>query len=704
MFRVLISLTIVFAINLTGKAQTLVFAELTGNPLNTIGWNLTGNAYVGDTPGDGDNFNDELILTNASNGQSGGVFFQSPIDLNTCQQWQVEFQFRIWEGSGADGIAFCFIDVPPTGFVSGGGVGIPQSANGIKVVFDTYDNGCGANPEIQIYNGVGYNECIAGIVKVNNSGGNLNFIRSNGYNNARITYNNGVITVFVNNVQWLSTTYNVTFVGYMGFTASTGGSNDRHSIKNARIFADVAEANAGADITICSGQTGQIGSANNSNYVYTWSPANGLSSSTVSNPSVSLTNSGNSNLTQTYTVQTNLASNPNSCPVFDQVSVTVKPNHVYNINSTLCQGESISAGGQNFSATGIYQVVIPAQNGCDSTIHVNLTVNPVYSQNINVTLCQGESYVFGSQTLTASGIYQRDLQTINGCDSIITLNLVVNPTNTSSLIASICQGETYPFFGNNLSNPGIYSQQLQNIYGCDSSVTLTLTLKPTLSGTVNHSMCQGESFLFNGQNYSIQGVYTATLTGSNGCDSIVTLNLTVYPIPAAPQLTSNAPLECPGDELTINAEFFDGATYTWTGPNNFVSTTQNVSFNAFVPNIGNYGVRVTINGCISPEATIGVDILNIFTFEDFQFPNVITPNSDGVNDAIDIKVYYQTCFRFELQLFNRWGNLVFSQDFDGQPFMGETNEGKPLPDGVYFYRLKYEGSEKNGFVQILRRK
>jgi len=134
---------------LSTNAQTYVFAELTGSPtMNTTGWDLTGNAYVGDTGGDTDGNSDELVLTNATNSQSGGIFYNQPIDLSTCFQWRVEFQFRMWEGNGADGIAFCFLDVPPTGFVSGGGVGIPATSNGVFVILDTYDNGCGTNPEI----------------------------------------------------------------------------------------------------------------------------------------------------------------------------------------------------------------------------------------------------------------------------------------------------------------------------------------------------------------------------------------------------------------------------------------------------------------------------------------------------------------------------------------------------------------------------
>jgi len=49
--------------SLKASAQTFVFGQLTGSPvLNTQGWNLNGNAYVGDTPGDVDNFSNELIL------------------------------------------------------------------------------------------------------------------------------------------------------------------------------------------------------------------------------------------------------------------------------------------------------------------------------------------------------------------------------------------------------------------------------------------------------------------------------------------------------------------------------------------------------------------------------------------------------------------------------------------------------------------
>ena len=156
LLRYILSVLILYLISFSVSSQTFVFAELGGSPnVNTSGWNLTGNAFAGDTPGDVDNFSNELILTNALNGQSGGVFYSTPIDPSVCSNWTVEFDYRIWGGSAADGIAFCFLDVPPTGFVSGGGVGIPGTANGLKVILDTWNNCGGPNPELQIYSGVG---------------------------------------------------------------------------------------------------------------------------------------------------------------------------------------------------------------------------------------------------------------------------------------------------------------------------------------------------------------------------------------------------------------------------------------------------------------------------------------------------------------------------------------------------------------------
>ncbi len=205
-----------------------------------------------------------------------------------------------------------------------------------------------------------------------------------------------------------------------------------------------------------------------------------------------------------------------------------------------------------------------------------------------------------------------------------------------------------------------------------------------------------------GQTYTSTGTYTLTTTAANGCDSTITLNLTVYPIPAAPVITTNAPLTCPGDDLSLNAADVANGTFSWTGPDNFTSTQQSIGFAAYPQHIGNFNATVTVNGCTSPVGSVFVDILNIFSFEDFDFPNVITPNGDGINDSLDIQGHYHTCFEFELFIYNRWGNLVFNHNFSQAPFAGKTNDGKDVEDGVYFYKLIYgDDKVKQGFIHVL---
>ncbi|MDG2152784.1 MAG: gliding motility-associated C-terminal domain-containing protein [Crocinitomicaceae bacterium] len=518
------------------NSQTYVFAELTGSPnLNTTGWNLNGNAFVGDTPGDADNFLDELILTNAWNTQSGGVFYSTPIDPSVCSNWTVEFDYRIWGGSAADGIAFCFLDVPPTGFVSGGGVGIPGSANGLKVILDTWNNCGGPNPELQIYSGAGYFECAPGIVKLDNSAGNLGFVRSNNYQPVRITYNNGNVTLFVNNVQYLNANFPISFAGYMGFTASTGGANDQHSVKNVVIYTDQASSEAGNNLSYCTGDSAQLGTVFSPNFVYDWSPALGLNSTSSPSPTVNLLNNGSTVLTQMYTVSTSLASSPGVCPSTDSVLLTVYPNHQTSINTEICENESYSFGGQLYDSSGVYIDSIQSIYGCDSVVTLSLDVLPIYFDTIDVSICQNDNYVLGSQVLSTSGLYTEVFQSINGCDSSFSVNLTVNPLPVISCNDTlICIGDTATLVPNGAEtytwNPSIGF----------TSPDGTLNCSPTLSTSIE-------------------------LTGEdiNSCTASEMINVGVQALPFI-QIVSSENQICIGDSIFLTA--LGGESYFWELP------------------------------------------------------------------------------------------------------------------------------------------
>src|ERR1019366_9220518 len=123
--------------------------------------------------------------------------------------------------------------------------------------------------------------------------------------------------------------------------------------------------------------------------------------------------------------------------------------------------------------------------------------------------------------------YTDTLTGVNGCDSIVTLNLTVRQLSSRFINATICSNSSYPFNGQNLNTAGTYTDTLTGANGCDSIVTLTLTVNQITASTINASICAGGDYNFNGQFLTTGGTYHDTLTGSNGCDSIVPLNLTV---------------------------------------------------------------------------------------------------------------------------------------------------------------------------------
>lgn len=432
-------------------AQTHVFAQLQGAPVDLTGWNLQGIARIANIKS---NNNSEILLAPAQFFQSGSIFYNRPIDLSVCNKWAAEFDFRIFDGTMADGIAFCFLDVPPTGFVNGGGLGVPVSANGLKVCFDPNPNcqpfDASFYPKIELRWGIGYDEC-ANQPTLKNNNGNLSFIRSDGYNHAKITYDSGNISVYLNDQLYLTGFQQFNFSGYMGFTASTGGRTDNHSIKNVTIYTDMPPSVAGTSQEICSGSSAQLGTTPNSNYTYAWSPATGLSASNIANPLVTLINTTGSKIVQKYTVLTSFNNNT-GCASLDQVEVTVDPLPTVNIAATattICQGTPVTltatanATGNNINytwfkngvATGDITAQITVNNitnndwfqctrtslNCVAASNtIPITVNPILIPSINIsapalTICPGDPIIF-SATAVNPGVnpgYQWKVNNVN---------------------------------------------------------------------------------------------------------------------------------------------------------------------------------------------------------------------------------------------------------------------------------------------------
>ena len=164
----------------------------------------------------------------------------------------------------------------------------------------------------------------------------------------------------------------------------------------------------------------------------------------------------------------------------------------------------------------------------DTILFASLSVKRSYDTTIYASICPGEVYADNGFEETEPGIYIDTLQTIYGCDSIVRLDLTVHPAYNDTILAYICEGEVYNQNGFYLDTDTVITRRGQTIYGCDSVVTLILKVGASYSDTIHASITEGQYYDEYGFNECEEGFYSQHLTTVNyGCDSSVYLVLSV---------------------------------------------------------------------------------------------------------------------------------------------------------------------------------
>jgi hypothetical protein len=290
-------------------------------------------------------------------------------------------------------------------------------------------------------------------------------------------------------------------------------------------------------------------------------------------------------------------------------------NNILITNTPMYVVPSVSSSDQ-----GTYTVV--AYNACGGTMAsiVNIVVNPTFAQTIQQTICYGDSYVFGNTTYNQTGTYTQSYQTMHGCDSTYTIQLNVLPQNLTNLSATICDGQQYVLGSQTLTSGGNYQETFVDANGCDSIVQLALTV--ITSSTVfnqNASICQGDVYTFGTQNLTTTGVYTQTFTATAGCDSVVQLNLTVNPLP-------NVNITINGNQLVATSGF---VSYQWYLNGQPIAGATSESYTPLQE--GNYYVEVTdFNGCSNMSNILGFQFAGISDADVSKIQVYPNPTADWV--------------------------------------------------------------------------
>jgi len=424
-----------------------------------------------------------------------------------------------------------------------------------------------------------------------------------------------------------------------------------------------ANVNLGPDQSFCSGDSVQFNAgAGFASYVWNTTAssssiyANSVGSYTVTvTDAVGCTDSDTADVLNVYALP-----NVNIGPDTTQCSGNILLNAGAGFTNYLWQNGS-SANNFNATSSGTYWVLITDTNTCIDYDSVIVTINPVPNANLgpDISFCSGQSATLNP------GVFAGYLW------------------STLSMTPTI-----------NVTTAGTYMVGVTNVSGCTDTDTLVVqNVYPLPSPNLgaNQSFCTGNSVVLNPGNFSTyswqngnaaptftainSGTYSVQVTDANNCSFADTTIITVFPLPS---FSLGLDLEiCPGDNIEV---FPIGpsvpVTYVWSD----ASTGQSL----IVYDIGTYTLTVTDNNICTYTDTL---LVTINCPPTIYVPNSFTPNPDEINPSF---LAFGTNIRiFQMEIFNRWGQLIFSVDDITKGWDGTIN-GSPCPIGTYTYKITYQ--------------
>jgi hypothetical protein len=400
----------------------------------------------------------------------------------------------------------------------------------------------------------------------------------------------------------------------------------------------------------------------------------------------------------TYTttgVYTDTIANSAGCDSIITINLTVNNTSAASVSPSLCATSYTAPSGAVYTSSGMYMDTIANAAGCDSVITINLTLNQPSASSLSATVCGSYTAPSGA-VFTSSGMYMDTIANAVGCDSVITLNLTINQPSTSSITASTCTGSYTAPSGAVYTSSGMYMDTIANAAGCDSVITLNLTIGSTTTSTITASACG--SFLSPGGNqYTQSGTYTDTIANANGCDSIITINLTINAIPAvtfAFNTTTicfdDASIQCPPGTPV-------GGTYSGPGISGNIFTpatagngTHSITYTYTDPNTGcsnSASSSITVDPCSGVAEAIENN------FNVFPNPSAGTFNVVSATDAAVLVI----------RMFDINGREVYSAQLNnvaaGTPVAVNAGE---LSAGVYSMQLSNNANTSSARVVITK--
>lgn len=502
-----------------------------------------------------------------------------------------------------------------------------------------------------------------------------------------------------------------------------------------------------SDQSFCSGDTLELSSNTLPGATYTWSGPNGFLSqgASVSIENLQISDGGQ------YIIDGNF---PNACELLpDTINIEVVETPAAPIifnNGPICKGDSGLFWNEinapfSFQWFDEFNIEINNQNDTigflsNDNILIQLQsalgscLSPISIDSI-IVLAQPELNFDGDTEVCGQSIDLSCQIIPNNSDSITS---IIWTNNTEQTIGSgeninistsqnIPYSEEYYFLNVNTENNCFTQDSIQITFhpvpiinssyedlcnGTEVSILNDLSWNgnPTNNPSMNYLYNLGDGNIINNTNnaldysYEGSGVYNVqvVVNSSAGCQDSNTIEVIVQDIPEAlieiePECVMKANFNSilALGNFQINSQIWNTEGFDPVTASNFTQEFESS---------GNYNGTLNITGLnnCSFDFPYSFFIEQAVGIADLNIPNVITSNDDGINDLFIIDPLFEVCESYELEIYNRWGALVFQKTTDGTTFSGQNLNGDDLLPGIYFYKLKSENAEKHGFITLIR--
>lgn len=337
------------------------------------------------------------------------------------------------------------------------------------------------------------------------------------------------------------------------------------------------------------------------------------------------------------------------------------------IDVQICEGQDTMIHQVRYAEEGVYYDTIDIAFCCDSILEINVNVDPLGKTDQDFLLCAGEFVEVGNNRYSAPGTYVDTLPRPNNCDSIVITKIEAAPHYEIPQSFQFCPQPTYDIGYREVTSAGRYVDTLKTARGCDSVIITEVTVFERDSTTIEEEGCRGLEVKIGNQSFFETGLYQVLLQNQNGCDSLVFLDLTIYPLFQSIQTQRL----CPEDTIMIlGKSLFEEGRYEFN--------LQSQS------------------GC---DSTILIDVVaeNGGVCNDrvkVWAPNVFSPNGDRINDRFNVFGNDRVKRVVEMNIFSRWGELLwtgldFASSTDSEGWDGRFQGEEMLP-GVYTFIVEVE--------------